>query len=133
MNSLAKRLALVLVLLAFGTCVNADEDAAPTKAAAVQTIKVNGSDLTGLNAGAITSMLNQAKKQGAGTVVVDMGSVTYMAPAGMDALAAGTEIFGQGHFGVANLSGQPAELAQGEGAGRFETFATVEEAAAALK
>ena len=74
---------------------------------------------------------NQAKKQGAGIVVVDMGSVTHMTPAGMDALAAGTDIFGPEHFGVANLSGQPAELVQGTGG--FQTFTNVEEAAAALK
>lgn len=133
MNTLVTRLALTLVLFACGAYAAAGEDTPPTKTGAVQTIKVSGTDLTGLNAISITNLLDQAKQQGTSAVVVDMGSVTHMTPAGMDALVAGAQSFGPERFAVANLSGQPAEVAQSEGAGRLRTFASVQEAVAALK
>ena len=51
----------------------------------------------------------------------------------MESLATGAQSFGPDNFAVANLSAQPAELAQSEGAGRFRTFLSVEEAIAAFK
>jgi anti-anti-sigma regulatory factor len=133
MNAFARRLVLTIALFTFGACAVAGEDTRPSKTGAVQTIKVSGTDLTGLNASSLTSLLRQVKQQGTTTVVVDMGSVSHMTPAGMESLSAGAQIFGSDNFAVANLSAQPAELAQSEGVGRFRTFPSVEEAIAAFK
>lgn len=133
MNAFATRFVLTLALVAFGVCTIADEETPQPKTGSIQTIKVGGTDLTGLNAITLTSILSQAKQQGAKAVVVDMGSVSHLTPAGMESLATGAQSFGMDNFAVANLSAQPAELVQSAGAGQFRTFASVEEATAALK
>lgn len=133
MNTLAKHVVVTLALFAFAVCAMAGEDTSPPNTSTVQTIKVNGTDLTGLNGSALTNLINQAKQQGTTNIVVDLDSVSHMTPVGMESLTAGAERFGPGNFAVANLSGQPAELAQREGAGRFQTYASVKEAVAALK
>jgi len=133
MNTLATRFVLMLVLFAFAAFTVADEDRSPPNISAVQVIKVNGTDLTGLNGHALTSLINRAKQNGTTKIVVDLGSVSHMTPAGMEPLTAGAQSFGSGNFAVANLSGQPAQLAQTEGAGLFDSYSSVEEAVAALK
>jgi len=133
MNTFTRRFVLTIALFTLGACAVAGEHTPPPKTRAVQTIKVSGTDLTGLNASTLTSLLSQVKQQGTTTVVVDMGSVIHMTPAGMESLSAGAQSFGSDNFAVANLSAQPAELAQSEGAGRFRTFLSVEEAIAAFK
>ncbi len=132
MYASATRFFLVLTLLAYGACAVAGEDSLPSETRSVQTVKVNGTDLTGLNASALTNLLSQAKQQGVIAVVVDMSAVSHMTPAGMASLAAGRQNFGSDNFAVANLSGQPADLAQSKGADRFQTFPSVEEAVTAL-
>lgn len=133
MNTFATPFILVLALFAAAAPALADSDKSPPKTSAIQTITVSGTDLTGLNASSLGSLLSKAKQQGAAAVVVDMGSVSHMTPAGMEALAVGAQIFGQDNFAVANLSGEPAKLVQGEGAGQFQSFPSVPEAIAALK
>lgn len=133
MNTFAKRFVLTIAIFAVGVWALADEDRPPPKTGAVQTIKVSGTDLTGLNAIVLTSLLDQAKRQGTTAVIVDMGSVNHMTPAGMESLSAGAQSFGPDHFAVVNLSAQPAELVQSKGAGRFRTFFSVEEAITALR
>jgi anti-anti-sigma regulatory factor len=128
----ATRLLVFLAVLGIGAPALPDNDAPPPRTRAVQTITVSGTDLTGLNAGALTAVLTRAEQQGATVVVVDMGSVSHMTPAGMASLEAGAERFGRDSFGVANLSGQPAALAQSEGRDRFRIFASLDEARAAL-
>lgn len=133
MKALAARFVLTLVLLAFTTFSAADEVESPTQISVVQVIKVSGTDLTGLNGNALTSLLNRAKQNGTTKIVVDLGSVSHMTPAGMEVLTAGAQSFGSGNFAVASLSGQPAQLAQSEGAGKFNSYPSVQEAVAVLK
>ena len=45
---------------------------------------MNGTDLTGLNGSALTSRINQAKQNRATGIVVDLGTVSHMTPAGME-------------------------------------------------
>ena len=133
MNNRATPIVLTLVLFAFAAFTVAGEVISPTKTSTVQIVKVNGTDLTGLNGNALTSLINQAKQNGTTKIVVDMGSVSHMTPAGMESLTAGAQSFGSGNFAVANLFGQPAQLAQIKGAGLFNVYASVQQAVAALK
>jgi len=80
-----------------------------------QAIKVQGSELTGLNAGSLTDTLRQAHERGMRAVILDLGDVTRMTEAGMDALLAGVKLFGAERFAVAGLSGDAAALAQTHG------------------
>ena len=133
MNTLAIRLFLTLALFVVAAFTVADEEISPTKIRSVQVIRVNGTDLTGLNGSALTSRINQAKQNGATGIVVDLGTVSHMTPAGMESLTTGAQSIGAGNFAVANLSGQPAQLAQNGGAGLFHTYSSVQEAVAALR
>ena len=76
MNTLAARVVLMLVFIAFATVTAGDEDSSPTKIDTVQIIEVNGADLTGLNGHALTSLINSEK----GTEGID--SITVIRPAG---------------------------------------------------
>lgn len=133
MHTLAARVVLTLVLFTFTAFTVADQESSPANSNAVQIIKVSGTDLTGLNGNALASLFNQAKQNGKTKIVVDLGSVSHMTPAGMESLTAGAQSFGSGNFAVANLSGQPAQLVQGKGAGLFNAYASVQQAVAALK
>lgn len=133
MFTFATRAALALVLFAIAGAAVADKALSPKRTGTVQIIKVSGSDLTGLNRHTLTSLINQARQKGSTKIVVDLGSVTHMTPAGMESLTAGAHSFGSGNFAIANLSGQPARLAQSEGAGLFAAYTSVQEAVSALK
>ena len=133
MNTLAARVVLMLVFIAFATVTAGDEDSSPTKIDTVQIIEVNGADLTGLNGHALTTLLKQAKQKGTTRIVVDLGSVSHMTPAGMESLTAGAQSFGFGNFAVANLAEQPAQLVRSKRSGLFNTYSSVQEAVAALR
>lgn len=122
-------LATLLLFAAHPVYAETPEQQGPNR---VQVIQVQGSDLTGLNLETLSGNLQAAHRQGAVALVLDLGSLTHMTEAGMQALVSGAEIFGRDRFAVANLSGAPAELLKNQGAGRIQVFPTVEEAVAAL-
>ena len=108
--------------LLFGSALAAQDGA--------QVIKVGGSDLTGLNASALIDTLRKAKEHGATAVVLDLGGITHLTEAGMDALSAGVQLFGTNGFAVAGLSGDAKNVA--EAGGGIRLYPSVDDALSGL-
>ena len=132
MRALSTSLSFLLGLLLWVGLAAADEQPDPQMSGRPQVLQVQGSELTGLNAGTLVDSLKRAREQGVQALVLDLGGIVHMTEAGMDALVQGAKIFGVDHFGAANLSGEPARLAQTKGTGRFRVYPTVEAATASL-
>ena len=119
------------LLLWAGSATAAEETDRPASSVP-RVIQVQGSDLTGLNAGGVVGTLKQIHAQGVDAVVLDLSGITHMTEAGMDALVTGAKLFGMDRFAAAGLSGDAADLATTKGAGRFNAYPSVEDAMAAL-
>jgi anti-anti-sigma regulatory factor len=124
-------LALVLALLCGCAAPLAEEEAAPPPRA-VQTLTVNGTELTGLNAPLIADAVARTRAQGADVLVVDLSSIERMTEAGLAALTDAAAALGPGNFAVVGLAGQPAQVLAGSGASGIGSYPTVDSATEAL-
>jgi anti-anti-sigma regulatory factor len=131
MKPFVPSLALILALLCGCAAPLAEEEAAPPPRA-VQTLTVNGTELTGLNAPLIADAVARTQAQGATVLLVDLSSIERMTEAGLAALKDAAAALGPGNFAVVGLAGQPAQVLADAGAGGVASYPTVESAMEAL-
>lgn len=124
MFSHARFLFLGLLVLLYSSAASLAQQASSPRV-----IRIQGTELTGLNAPSLTVQLRQIRDRGITALVLDLGGITRLTEAGLEALMAGVALFGAADFAVAGLSGEAANLASTRGGG-LRLYPSVEAALA---